>query len=229
MEKMDSGPPARDPGLSSGEQGLYPARYLDPINHPSDYLPSITKKKAEHQIIDAFKLWCWRRLLRVPWTARRSNQSILKKINPEYSLEGLMLNLKLQYFGISSGIQYKELTHWKGPWCWERLKAGREGDDRWWDGWMASLTQWTWVWVNSGSGWWTRKPGILWSMGSQRVRHDWATELTEPRRADGGPPTVPLPCGVVRTPHESHSKGVCCAVCAHVSKKLAKHLCSHPN
>ena len=106
MEKMDSGPPARDPGLSSGEQGLYPARYLDPINHPSDYLPSITKKKAEHQIIDAFKLWCWWRLLRVPWTARRSNQSILKKINPEYSLEGLMLNLKLQYFGISSGIQY---------------------------------------------------------------------------------------------------------------------------
>ena len=77
---------------------------------------------------------------------------------------------------------YKELTHWERPWCWERLKAGGEGDDRGWDGWMASLTQWTWVWVNSGSWWWTGRPGMLWSMGSQRVRHDWATELnwTEP-------------------------------------------------
>jgi len=77
---------------------------------------------------------------------------------------------------------YKELTHWERPWCWERLKAGGEGDDRGWDGWMASLTQQTWVWVNSGSWWWTGRPGMLWSMGSQRVRHDWATELnwTEP-------------------------------------------------
>ena len=72
---------------------------------------------------------------------------------------------------------WEELTHWKRPWCWEGLGAGGEGDDRRWDGWMASLARWTWVWVNSGSWWWTGRPGVLWFMGSQRVRHDWATEL----------------------------------------------------
>ena len=72
----------------------------------------------------------------------------------------------------------EELTHWKSPWCWERLRAGGEGDNRGWDGWMASQTQWTWVWVNSGNWWWTRKPGVLQFMGSQRVGHDWATELS---------------------------------------------------
>ena len=102
-------------------------------------------KKDEHRRIDAFELWCWRRLLRVPWKARGSNQSILKEISPEYSLEGLRLKLKLQYFG---HLMHK-LTHWKRPWCWERLKVGTEGVDRGWDGWMASLTWWTWVWVNS--------------------------------------------------------------------------------
>ena len=71
----------------------------------------------------------------------------------------------------------EELTHWKRPWCWERLRAGGEGDDRGWDGWMASLTRWTWVWVNSGSWWWTGRPGTLQFTGSQGVRHDWATEL----------------------------------------------------
>ena len=71
----------------------------------------------------------------------------------------------------------QELTHWKRPWCWERLRAGGEGDDRGWDGWMASPTQWTWVWVNSGSWWWTGRPDVLWFMGLQRVGHDWATEL----------------------------------------------------
>ena len=71
----------------------------------------------------------------------------------------------------------EELTHWKRPWCWERLRAGREGDDRGWDGWMASLTQFTWVWVNSWSWWWTGRPGMLRFMGLQRVGHDWATEL----------------------------------------------------
>ena len=71
----------------------------------------------------------------------------------------------------------KKLTHWKRPWCWERLKAGGDGDDRGWDGWMASPTQWTWVWVNSGSWWWTGRPGVLQSMGLQRFRHDWVTEL----------------------------------------------------
>ena len=131
---------------------------------------SWTVKKAERRGIDAFQLWCWRRLLRVPWTTRRSNQSILKEISPEYSLEGLML--KLQYFG-----QWcEELTHWKTPRCWERLKEGGEGDDRGWDGWMASLTRWTWVWVDSGSWWWTGKPGVLQSMGSQKVGHNLVNE-----------------------------------------------------
>ena len=71
----------------------------------------------------------------------------------------------------------EELTRWKSPWCWERLRAGREGDDRGWDGWMASPTQWTWVWVNSGSRWWTGRPGVLQSMGLQRIGHNWDTEL----------------------------------------------------
>ena len=134
---------------------------------------SWTIKKAEHWRIDAFELWCWRRLLRVPWTARRSNQSILKEISAEYSLEGLMLKLILQYLA----TWWEELTHWERPWWWERLKAGGEGDDRGWDGWMASPTQWTWVWVNSESWWWTGKPGVLQFIGLQRVRHDWAAEL----------------------------------------------------
>ena len=129
---------------------------------------SWTIKKAEHWRIDAFELWCWRRLLRVPWTASRSNQSILKEISPEYSLEGLMLKLKFQYFRPPDG---KKIT-----WCWERLKAGK-GDYRGWDGWMASPTGWILVWVNSGSWWWTWRPGVLWFMGSQIVGHDWATEL----------------------------------------------------
>ena len=119
-------------------------------------------------------------LLRVPWTAR-SNQSILKEISPEYSLEGLMLKLKLQYFGHliqrTDSLEKKKKT--KKPWCWKGLKAGGEEDVRGWDGWMASPTQWTWLWVNSGSWWWTGRPGVLQSMGSQRVRHDWVTELTE--------------------------------------------------
>ena len=134
---------------------------------------SWTIKKAECWRINAFELWCWRRLLRVPWMARRSNQSFLKEISPEYSLEGLMLKLKLQYLG------HLMRTNWKRPWCWERLKVRGEGDDRGWDGWMASATQWTWVWVNSGSWWWTEKPGMLQSVGLQRVRHDWVSKLTE--------------------------------------------------
>ena len=133
---------------------------------------SWTIKKAEHWRIDAFELWCWRRLLRVLWIARRSNQCILKEISPEYSLEGLMLKLKLQSFG---HLMWR--THWKRPCCWERLKAGGKGEVRGWDGWMASPTQWTWVWVYSRSWWWTGRPGMLQSMESQRVGHDWATEL----------------------------------------------------
>ena len=95
---------------------------------------SCTIKKVEHQRIDAFELWYWRRLLRVPWTAKRSNQSILKEISPESSLEGLML--KLQYFG---HLMWR-VNSFKKPWCWERWKAVGEGDDRGWAGWMASPT-----------------------------------------------------------------------------------------
>ena len=139
---------------------------------------SWTVKKAECQRIDGFELWCWRRLLRVPWTARRSNQSILKEISPGISLEGMMLKLKLQYFGHLMQVNTSwELTHWKRLWCWEGFGAGGEGDNRGWDGWMASLTRWTWVWVNSGSWWWTGRPIMLRFTGSQRVRPDWATEL----------------------------------------------------
>ena len=134
---------------------------------------SWTIKIAERRRIDAFELWCWRRLLRVPWTARRSNQSVLKEISPQYSLEVLMLKLKLQYFG----HLMQKLPHLKRPWCWERLMAEREGDFRGWDGWMASPTQWTWVWAGSKSWWWIEKPGMMQFMGSQRFRRDWASEL----------------------------------------------------
>ena len=230
---------------------------------------SWTVKKAECRRIDAFELWCWRRLLRVPWTARRSNQSILKEISPGISLEGMMLKVKLQYFGhlmwrvdslektlmlgglggrrrrgcqrmrwldgitdsmdlslselpslwwtgrpgmlrfmgsqrvghdwatelnwterkSNQNIHWKdwcwssntlatwceEPTHWKRPWCWERLREKGEGDDRGWDGWMASPTQRTWVWTNSRRGWRSGKPRVLQFMGSQRVGHNRVT------------------------------------------------------
>ena len=133
---------------------------------------SWTIKKAECQRIDAFELWCWRRLLRVSWTARRSKQSILKEINPEYSLEGLCWS----WSSNTLATWWEELAHLKRPWCWERLKTRGEGEDRGWNGWMASPTWWTWVWICSGS-WWTGKPGVLLSMESQTAGHDWAIEL----------------------------------------------------
>ena len=138
-----------------------------------DGCESWTVKKAECWRIDAFEVWCWRRLLRVPWTARRSNQSILKEISPGCSLEGMMLRLKPVLWP----------PHAKSWLIGKDSDAGRdwgaeeEGDDRGWDGWMASPTRWTWVWVNSGSLWWTGRPGMLAFMGSQRVGHDWETEL----------------------------------------------------
>ena len=135
---------------------------------------SWTVMKAEYRRIDAFELWCWRRLLRVPWTASRSNQSILKEIGPGCSLEGMMLTLKLQYFGhFMRRVDSLEKTLMLGG-----IGAGGEGDDRGWDGWMASLTRWTWIWVNSGSWWWTGRPGVLIPgvAKSQTRLSDW-TEL----------------------------------------------------
>ena len=134
---------------------------------------SWTIKKAECWRTGAFELWYWRRLLRVPWFARRSNQSIFKEISPGCPLAGLMLKLKLQH---SDHLIWRPDSLEKTR-CWEGLWAGGEGDDRGWDGWMASLTRWTRVWVNSRSWWWTGRPGVLRFMGSQRVGHDWATEL----------------------------------------------------
>ena len=131
-----------------------------------------TLKKAEHERVDAFELWCWRRLLRVPWTARRSNQSILKEISPGCSLEGLMLMLKLQYFGhLMWRADSFEKTLILG-----KVRAGGEVDGRAWDGWMASLTQCTMVWVDSGSWWWTRRPGVLLHTKIQTPLSNW-TEL----------------------------------------------------
>ena len=134
---------------------------------------SWTIKKAEHRRIDVFELWYWRRLLRVPWTTRRSNQTILKR-------SVLSVHWKDWCWSWNSNTLatwFEELTYLKRPWCWERLRAGGEGDDRGWDGWMASPSQWTWVWVNSRSCCWIGRPGMLRSMGSQRVRHGWMTEL----------------------------------------------------
>ena len=118
---------------------------------------SWTVTKTEHWRIDDFELWCGRRLLRVLWIARRSNQSVLKEISPGCSLEVMMLKLKLQYFGHLMG----RVDSWEKDSCWEGLRAGGKGDNRGWDGWMASLTQWTWVWVNSGRWWWTGRPDVL--------------------------------------------------------------------
>ena len=130
-------------------------------------------KKAECRRIDAFELWCCRRLLRVPWTARRSNQSILKEISPGISLERMMLKLKLQYFGhLMWRVDSLEKPLMLGGIRGRRRRAWQRRD-----GWMASPTLWTWVWVNSRSWWWTGRPGMLRFMGSQRVGHDWATEL----------------------------------------------------
>ena len=132
-----------------------------------------TVKKTESRRIDGFQLWCWRRLLSFPWTARRSNQSILKEISPGCSLEGLMLKLKLQYFGhLMWRVNSLEKTLMLAG-----IGGRRRGDDKGWDGWMASLTRWTWVWVDSGIWWWTGRPGVLQFVGSQRIGHDWAIEL----------------------------------------------------
>ena len=136
-----------------------------------------TIKKAEHKRVDAFEMWCWRRLLRVPWTARRSNQTILKEISPGVQWKDWCWSWNSN----TLATWCEELTHWKRPWCWERLKAGEEGDDRGWDGWMASRTQWTWVWASSGrvvkdkEGWRATVHGVT---KSPKWLSDWTTTTT---------------------------------------------------
>ena len=132
---------------------------------------SWTIKKVEHRRFDAFELWCWRRLLRVPWTARRYNQSILKEIS----------HWKDWCWSCNSNTLAtwcEELSHLKRPWCWQRLTAGGEGDDRGWDGWMALLTRCSWLWASSGNWWWTGEPGVLPSMmlQSQIRLSDWTEQ-----------------------------------------------------
>ena len=156
-------------------------RYLadkSPYSHSYGFFSShVWMWELDHKEGWAPKNWCFwtvvlEKTLESPWTARRSNQSALKKINPEYSLEGLML--KLQYFGhLMQRADSLEKTLMLG-----RIEGGGgEGDNRGWDGWMASPTQWTWVWASSRSWWWPGKPGALQFMGLQRVGYDWATEL----------------------------------------------------
>ena len=127
---------------------------------------SWTIKKAE----------CWRRLLRVPWTARRSTLSILKEINPDIHWQDWCW----RWNSNTLATWYEEPIYWKRPWCWEKLKAGGEGDDRGWDGWMASLTQWTWVWASSGRWWRTGKPGMLRTTGfSESEMIDWTSVISD--------------------------------------------------
>ena len=137
---------------------------------------AIEHKSSEGSVHELFKLIF---LVSSVWpkvstpTARRSNQSILKK-----SVLGVYWKDWCWSWNSNTlATSCEELTNWKRPWCWERLKVEGDGDDGGWDGWMASPTQWTWVWVNSGSWRWTGKPGVLRFMGSQSVGQDWATEL----------------------------------------------------
>ena len=139
---------------------------------------SWTIKKAEHRRIDAFELWCWTRLLKVPWAAKRANQSILKEISPGCALEGLMLKLKFQYFG----HLMRRTDSFEKTLMLAKIEGRRRGDDREWDDWLAPPTKWTWVWVVSRSWWWTGKLDVLQSMGckqSDPTEHlDWAECLS---------------------------------------------------
>ena len=152
--------------------------HLPSPSHPSGPPSSPALSTLTHtsnldwRSISRMVIYLGRRLLRVPWTARRSNQSILKEISPEYSLEGLMLKLKLQFFGnLMRRTDSLEKTPMLG-----QIEDRGEGDNIGWHAWMASLTQWTWVWANSGQWWRTGRPSVLQSMDSQRVGHDWVTE-----------------------------------------------------
>ena len=169
MTNLDSILKSKDITLST-KVYLFKAMHFPVVMYGCE---SWTVEKAEHRKIDAFEVWCWRRLLRVPWTARRSNQSILKEIRPGCSLEGLTLKLNLQYLGhLMWSADSFEKTLMLG-----KIKGRRRGWQRMrMVGWHHRLNG-TWVWVNSGSWWWTGSPGMLQFTGSQRVRHDRVTEL----------------------------------------------------
>ena len=133
---------------------------------------SRTIKKSECRRINAFELWCWRRL-DSPLNCKK-----IKPVQPKGNQSWIFI--RRTDAEVEPPILWPpdvKKIHWKRPGCWERLKAGGEGDDGRWDCWVASPTRWTWVWAGSGSWWWTRMPGVLQSMGSQRVGHDWTTEL----------------------------------------------------
>ena len=151
----------------SADKSLYIQGYCLPTGHI--WLWERDIKNAEHQRIDTFKLWCWRRLLRVSWTGRRLNQSILREIKAEYSLKGLKLKFQCLF------PWCEQLTAWKNSWCWEILRAEEEVVVRR-IGWMLSPMQWTWTWVNFGRWWVTGRPGVLQSMGLQSIGQDWVTE-----------------------------------------------------
>ena len=151
-------------------KGPYSQEFGPPSGHV--WLWELDHKEGECQRIDAFKLWCWRKLLKVPWLARKSNQSILREISPEYSLKGLIMKLKLQYFG---PLTWTNDSLEKSLMLEELRKEGEESI-RGWDGWTVSPKQWTWSWGNSGRWWGTGRSVVLQSIGSQRIRHDRMTE-----------------------------------------------------
>ena len=170
MTNLDSILKSRDVNLST-KVHLVKAMVFPVVMYGCE---SWTLKKVECWRIDAFELWCWRRLLRVLWTSRRSNQSILKESSPEYSLEGLMLKLRLQYFGhLMLRADSFEKTLMLG-----KIEGRRRRGQQRMRSWMTLPTQGTWNWVDSRCWWWTARPGALQFMGSQRVGHDWATELS---------------------------------------------------
>ena len=170
MTKLDSILKSRDIILLTGS--VYSKLWFFQWSCVDSHIHSWTIKKVEHWRIDAFELWCWRRLLRVTSTARRSNQSVRKSV--------LNIHWKDWCWSWNSSTLAawcEELTHWKRPWCWERLTAGGEGDDRGWDGWMASLTWWTWVSASSRRWWRTGRPGMLQSMGSESDMTEWLNNI----------------------------------------------------
>ena len=130
--------------------------------------------KAEHWRIDVFELWHWKRLLKVSWTCKD-----IQPVHPRGNQSWIFIG-STDFEAETPIFWPPDVKNWhslKSPWCWERLKVGGEGDNRGWNGWVASPTQWTWVWVSSGTWWWMGKPGMLQSMGSQRFGHNWATEV----------------------------------------------------